>query len=84
MLPLVRSLQLADMLPCIAFHMTRDNVTRFAKAMENQLRKEEEIAQEKEVILQSRIYRGFINSHCTRVLRICVSEFVTGHRPVSV
>jgi hypothetical protein len=55
MLPLVRSLQLADMLPCIAFHMTRDNVTRFAKAMENQLRKEEEIAQEKEVCTFSKV-----------------------------
>jgi superfamily II RNA helicase len=48
MLPLVRSLQVADMLPCIVFHMTRDNVVRFAKAMETQLRAEELEAQEKE------------------------------------
>ncbi|MGB1607168.1 MAG: hypothetical protein ACPIOQ_81330, partial [Promethearchaeia archaeon] len=48
MLPLVRSLQLADMLPCIVFHMTRDNVVRFAKEMEKQLKMEEAEAQAKE------------------------------------
>jgi len=48
MLPLVKSLQAADMLPCIIFHMTRDNVTRFAKAMEMQLKAEEEETQASE------------------------------------
>ena len=48
MLPLVRSLQLADMLPCIVFHLTRDNVVRFTKSMEQQLRAEEEETQAKE------------------------------------
>ena len=70
MLPLVRSLQLADMLPCIAFHMTRVNVIRFAKAMEAQLRKEEEIAQEKEVCTFSKvasIVASCCDSNCTRL-----------------
>eukprot|EP00960_Hanusia_phi_P037839 753144-Hanusia_phi.AAC.3 len=43
-LPMARSLQKADMLPCIVFHMIRDNCVRFATALESQLRKEEEQA----------------------------------------
>jgi hypothetical protein len=48
MLPMVRSLQLADMLPCIVFHLTRGNVELFTRSMEQQLRAEEEQTQEKE------------------------------------
>jgi superfamily II RNA helicase len=48
MLPMIRSLQRAEMLPCIVFHMQRKNCERFAERIAEMLRKEEEAEQERD------------------------------------
>jgi len=42
MLPMIRTLAKANMLPCIVFHMIRDNCVKYAKEMTKQLKAEEE------------------------------------------
>jgi hypothetical protein len=38
MLPMIRTLAKANMLPCIVFHMIRDNCVKYAKEMTRQLK----------------------------------------------
>ena len=48
MLRMIRSLQRAEMLPCIVFHMTRKNCERFAERVAELLRREEEAEHERD------------------------------------